>query len=662
MDDFSVTAPNLAMTPHNYQFPAPGLFMSNRVIATYYIFVLLLFFSQLANAAVGEPPRLFSPFFGYVEDMNGRAIAGAKIDIAWCESQNDPDRDFSVPPGDNILGSAKSDADGAFHVEWSDDIPIQFEKQEFRLYLCVFHDEFVPFQKPLSLDDSGPIVMLIDLKEGMRYADRVVDKTGAPVQGAVVRFEGIYRSAKDTIFASYTEGSQLFLDMSNTPTTQTDENGVFEFSSVPADALILLRVQHPQYSTAMRLRSTFKTLPLVPDLSNKASGFELWWKDFDDVIELERGERFDVVVRDRASKQPLANVEVCSSFEGRSNKSNQNGLVSVLQRADIKNLVVYSRFSKEHRWNLVGFEKQEAGFGMWIESPNVIQISGAVRDTKTGVGIPNVPIASRNKVLGATDENGRFTVSHAYARSIVLSCRGPVEGWTVPFYRKSTNPEEIELKPKDGNDEIRFDPQKPEKEFVFQFDPVPNSVFQVIGLDGKPAVNAKVTVSPTQIKNVHTKDLMTDANGMVTFPLLQNICYSMLAQGQDKGAAVDSFRLLHADRKTIIQLLPSISIEMRVDNLDRELKDTPAEGASVMININKDQKELLGLEDQFPFAIRLGQVDSKGLVRCRFPRANLSLPFWNVYAGGKWFSQMTALDFRDDSYHEITLRRVEFNK
>ncbi len=255
--------------------------MSNRVIATYYIFVLLLFFLQLANAAVGEPPRLFSPFFGYVEDMNGRAIAGAKIDIAWCESQNDPDRDFSVPPGDNILGIAKSDADGAFHVEWSDDIPIQFEKQEFRLYLCVFHDEFVPFQKPLSLDDSGPILMLIDLKEGMRYADRVVDKTGAPVQGAVVRFEGIYRSAKDTIFASYTEGSQLFLDMSNTPTTRTDENGVFEFYSVPADALILLRVQHPQYSTAMRLRSTFKTLPLVPDLSNKASGFELWWKDFD---------------------------------------------------------------------------------------------------------------------------------------------------------------------------------------------------------------------------------------------------------------------------------------------------------------------------------------------------------------------------------------------
>ncbi len=636
--------------------------MSHRVIATHYLFVLLLFFSQLVSAAVGEPPRLFSPFSGFVEDMNGRAIAGAKIEIAWCERQNDPLRDFAVPPGDNIFGSAKSDADGAFRIEWSDDIPIQFEKQEFGLYFYVFHDEFVPLQKPLLLDDSGPIVMLIKLKEGMRYADRVVDQTGVPVQGAVVRFEGIYRSAKDTIRASYTEESQLFLDMSNTLTTRTDENGVFEFSSVPSDALILLRVQHPEYSTAMRLRSTFKTLPQVPDLSNKVDGFELWWNDFDDVIELERGKRFDVVVRDRASNQPLANVEVCSSFEGRSNKSNQNGLVSVLQGAQVKNLVVYSRLSKEHSWNQAGFQNREAGFEMWIESPNVLQISGTVRDTETGVGIANVPIASRNKVLGATGENGRFTVSHAYSASIVLSCRGPVDGWMVPFYRKSTNPEEIELKPKDSKNEIRFDPQNPEKEFVFQFDRIPNSVFQVIGLDGNPAVNAKVTVSPTQTKNVHTKDLMTDANGMVTFPLLQNVRYSMLAQGQDKGAAVDSFRSLRADGTKIIQLLPSIGIEMRVDNLDRDLNYTPAEGASVMITINKDQKALLGLEDQFPFAIRLGQADSKGLVRCKFPRADLSLQSWDVYAGGNWFSQMPALDFRDDCYQEITLRRVEFNK
>ena len=165
--------------------------MSRPTFRRFYFSLFVLLLSTLPGTLVAAPAQGLPSFSGNVEDMNGQPIAGVKIDISWNERQNDPELDTSVPPGDNLLGSATSDADGAFQIEWSNNIPVLFEKQDFRLHMVAFHNEFIPIQKPLTLDDSGAIVMTIKLRNGMRYADRVVDKSGAPIQGAVVRLEGL---------------------------------------------------------------------------------------------------------------------------------------------------------------------------------------------------------------------------------------------------------------------------------------------------------------------------------------------------------------------------------------------------------------------------------------------------------------------------------------
>ena len=631
--------------------------MSRPTLRRFYFSLFVLLLSTLPGTLVAAPAQGLPSFSGNVEDMNGQPIAGVKIDISWNERQNDPELDSSVPPGDNLLGSATSDADGAFQIEWSNNIPVLFEKQDFRLHMVAFHNEFIPIQKPLTLDDSGAIVMTIKLRNGMRYADRVVDKSGAPIQGAVVRLEGLYRKVKSTVRVSYSDESYIFFDQSNTPTTRTDEDGVFEFASIPPNAIILLRVQHPDFAIAMRLRSTFPARPPLPDLSNRGAGFKLWWNDFNDAIELERGKTQDVIVRDRATKKTLANVEICTYFQGGSNTSDQNGRVMV--RDDMKSTVVLARVSKDDRWEQFEIFKQDAGHEMWIESPNAVQISGSVRDKQTGVGLPNVPIASRFRVLGATGDSGRFTISVANARSINLSCKGPVDGWMVPFQRKTTNPNEIELVAQDKNEEIRFDPRNPEKELLFEFERIPTLQFQVIGLNGKPAEKAKLTISPMQIHNVHTKDRITDSNGMVALPILRNIGYSLLAQGHDDGAAVATFRSAANDETRKIQLVPSIQLELKVSNVGRDFNEGPAVGASVMISLDRNQSGTFGLQGDIPFAIRLGQVDEEGFVRCKFPTSDLSLRNWNVYAGGKFYSQSIELDFRSDSNLEIALRRIE---
>ncbi len=70
-----------------------------------------------------------------------------------------------------------------------------------------------------------------------------------------------------------------------------------------------------------------------------------------------------------------------------------------------------------------------------------------------------------------------------------------------------------------------------------------------------------------QTHNVHTKDLITDSNGMVALPLLHNVGYSLLAQGHNDGAAVATFRSVANDETRKIQLVPSIQIELKASNV-----------------------------------------------------------------------------------------------
>lgn len=623
------------------------------------LFVSLLILFQFSSLRLlcAEQIDGLSRFNGHVMDMSGQAIVGARVVISWAEAQNDPLLDTSVPAGDNVLGSATSNEDGVFSIQWSDIVPRFFEKQPYRTYLYVFHDDYVPMQQRITLDDSGSIEMAIKLRQGMRYSDKVIDESGKPVQGAIVRLEAMYRSVKDTLFVTHTDDSYVYFDQSNAPTARTDEKGLFEFKSVPPDGLILIRIQHPDHAVALRFRSTSGEAPDVPEVANNETPFRILWDDFDETITLRNGTKRTITVKDRASGHPIPDVEVCALFGGQVSTSDSNGTVHFLDNFPRGSFFV--RLSKDRRWQNCIDVEFEGDKVLWIESPRMLQLSGTVRDKSTQKGIPKVAITSQFCVLDATDGQGRFSVSVPNAMTRI-SCKGPVDGWMVPFGRVSTDPNEIELLPKENENELRIDQTNFQKDLLFEFEQTPTTSFKVIDLDGKPAVNSKIAIAPIQTGTVHTRVLVTDSNGVASIELVPNAIYTLLAQGEDTGAAVSSFRSAAQMETRAIQLVPSIDIVIRIKQITPNIDELLAEKANVVVPFQKEQFD--SLDDNANafgrLSLELGRADAEGIVYCKFPKADLSIRSWNVYYGGRWYLQTSELDFGDDINREVSLVRT----
>lgn len=576
-------------------------------------------------------------FEGHITSEKGEVIEGAKIVITWTDSQNNPELDPSIPPNDRILGSATSGRDGSYAIRWNGPTIPGRREQEPRFYLTVLHPLWAPLQRGLLLDGSGDIRATIQMQPGVAYQSRVVDQDGQPVAGATVRLEGCYASVKRTSFLSKTDGVQLFMDLSETLIATSDEKGEFRFPCLPKSECVLLRVHHPAYESELRFRTTTGSVPQVPDMSNLIPGCKEMWNDLEDDIHLGVSRRERILVRERTSQLPIVGAEVAPYFSGMSAKTDEEGYVElpVGQRALMNG--AYVRRTESEKWSLRSkMEKENNTLVLSLEALHApIRIQGTVREAESKRGLAGVTVTYRSNMgYTTTNDEGQyeFIIPSSSTGEGFVSIAGPLEGWMLPFSRKTSDPKEPHL---------ASDPNKHRKSFRldtnvegidFEVEKMPETTILVLGVNGKPASRAKVIVSWGSVWT--TKEVEADQDGKIKIGLLPDFRYWFYAQGHESGAALSWVVKLSTEKPITIQLLPSVEVYGNVWYEDHVEELFPAEGAYVDVTLPKQVQKQLGGRGY----MRVARLNRDGDFSFLLPEMDVEPGIgWAIRGGGNQF-------------------------
>lgn len=623
---------------------------SAHAMARQIAYILLAVISVGIAGLRGETGTPLPKFDGFVASKKGTRIEGAKIFITWTDAINDPELDSSIPPIDRILGSAISGPDGYYEIRWNQPhIPGRGERDPAFL-LTVLHPKWVPLQRTLWLRESGDIRATIQMKAGVKYEGRVVDELHRPIANAKVRLEAFCSdTGKGSFFLHQTGGSCNFMGLSETLTATTDLNGDYFFPSLPKSKFVLLRVQHPEYPTATRIRNTTDTLLSDDDPKKKNTQLEEWWADYDDDIHMGAQGHLEITVRDKDSKKPIEGVEVAPFRGGISAFADREGKVTLPIKIHPINNVVFVRTPESFDWKMVALEKEGQAFVVQLPGEkSLVRIQGTVWEAGRKKGLPNVTVACQGRVFTRTNQEGRyqFIVPRASQNNGIVTIAGPIEGWQLPFRALMNDPDEIQL----SSDPVRHERTVKLLDDIsdvdFEVDKQPLTTIVVNGLDGKPSPRAKLAISA--LARWTTKEFETDSDGMVQVPLLPNFGYAFHAQGHQSGAAITWVDRLTCENPISISLQPSVKVDGSVWFEDIFKQTSPAEGSYVVLQLPKEEGATFGINVRY-FAMRMARINSDGDFSFLLPRMDASIAKLTVVNCGTNFDYDRRLSLAEDT-------------
>jgi len=151
----------------------------------------------------------------------------------------------------------------------------------------------------------------LDLRFGLpkKVEGRIIDEKGNPIPGVQLRLAGCETINTDGKEAdpTYREFSAIQLQapglMPEQILASTDDNGRFEFPSVPRDVVCWVWLKHPEYADMTLYLTTAENLPKAPDGSQPFPKLPLQ-------LTLHSVRTIRVQVRSRETDQPLAGIRV----------------------------------------------------------------------------------------------------------------------------------------------------------------------------------------------------------------------------------------------------------------------------------------------------------------------------------------------------------------